>query len=456
MLKKYLPFVCIYVSVLLLFSQENVFSQPVQPVKVDTQSLDSLFNIYEKNSLYFASVELETDGKSVYHRQAGFQNLESRQKIDGHTVFLIGSITKTYTAVIIMQLIEEGRLKLSDKLSMFYPQIPNSDAITIEMLLRHRSGLFNYTSADDFLKVVSSPISKNDLLARFVKYGIRSAPDEKYEYCNTNYMLLGFIIEDITRKDYGDQLRKRILNKLSLKSTYYGRPKDTTHLGHSYTRMNNEWKPVTPEWDVSWVGGAGAIAATLKDVQAFFKGLFGGKLVADTSLRKMMQLKDEYGLGLAYIPYGEKRFYGHSGRIEAFNTLCAYRPEDHLMIAMASNGAFSDPNDISIQLLNASYGNKIQYPDLNRKEAVNVSAEILKNYEGEYSAEGFPLVLRVFAENSRLFCQATGQAAFPLTAQSDNLFTFDPAGIRMEFYTTEGRQGIHFKQANLSLDFHRK
>ncbi len=424
---------------------------------VDTKALDSLFSVYDQKELFFVDAMVKRDGALLYQGSAGYQDREAGIKNSPQTQFLIGSITKTYTATIIMQLVEEGKMKLDDKLARFYPGIPNADQITLTMLLRHRSGLFNYTSSPTFMQEVAGPMPKAQLLERFKTLKIDFAPDAKYEYSNTNYMLLGYIIEEITGDTYENQLQQRILTKLGLKDTFYGRPADRKNFARSYLTDGAKWVATKPEWNMDWAAAAGGIATTTSDLAQFYEALFNGKLVSAESLAQMMEIKEGYGFGLTTAPYGNKTLYGHGGGIESFSSVVWYDPADKTLIVQVVNGQKQlSPNDISIQLLNAAYGNPIEYPDLTAKTTVAVEEAVLRRYEGNYAAAGFPLDIKVSVQNGKLFGQATGQGAFPLTAYSETSFGFETAGIAMNFFDKDGQPAFHFSQGPAKFDFVRK
>ncbi|GHB72051.1 serine hydrolase [Persicitalea jodogahamensis] len=423
----------------------------------DSKTIDGLFAVYDQKELFFVNALVRRDSKLLYQGSAGYQNEVERVKNRPQTTFLIGSITKTYTATIIMQLVEEGKIKLDEPLSHYYPAIPNADKITLTMLLRHRSGLFNYTSSPTFMMEVSKPISKAELLERFRSLKVDFAPDTKYEYSNTNYMLLGFIIEQVTDDTYANQLQKRILTKLGLQDTHYGRPDDRTNFAKSYIFNGEKWAPTQPEWSIDWAAAAGGIATTASDLALFYEGLFNGKLVSAESLAQMMKLKEGYGFGLTAVPYGARTFYGHGGGIESYRSFAGYNPADKTLFVQLVNAQKQyDTNDISIQLLNAAYGNPIKYPDLTEKVAVAVDKDVLRSYEGTYAAPDFPLEIKVFVQDGKLFGQATGQGAFPLTAYSDTDFGFEVAKIEMNFFEKDGQKAFHFSQGPSRFDFVRK
>ncbi|GAB2798982.1 serine hydrolase domain-containing protein [Rhabdobacter roseus] len=425
--------------------------------KLDTPAADSLFAFYDQHELFFVNALVKREGTLLYQGSAGYQNREAGIKNNPKTQFLIGSITKTYTATLIMQLVEEGQLKLDDKLARFYPALPNADRITLEMLLRHRSGLFNYTNAPTFAQEVSTPISKEQFLERFKSLKTNFVPDSRFEYSNTNYLLLGFIIEEITKDTYINQLQNRILNKLNLKDTYYGRPDDQTNFAKSYVFNGEKWLPTQPEWNTDWAAAAGGIATTASDLALFYEALFAGKLVSTQSLARMMELKEGYGFGLGTVPYGNRTFYGHGGGIETYYSYVGYNPDDKTLFVRLINGQkHLDPNDISIQILNAAYGAPLQFPSLTVKPEVEVAPGVLSRYEGTYAAPGFPLEIKVFVKDGKLYGQATGQSAFKLTSYSDTSFGFTMAKIEMNFFEKDGQQAFHFSQGPNKMDFVRK
>ncbi|SEO19475.1 D-alanyl-D-alanine carboxypeptidase [bacterium A37T11] len=420
--------------------------------QINKAGLDSLFAFYRQHQLYFSHLEIEKAGKLIYQNSAGYRNVDQHTPIDAKTIFLIGSITKTYTSTMIMQLAQEGKLRLSDKLAQYFPQLPNAQKIDLEMLLRHRSGLFNYTDDKNFLQEVVHPISRAQLLERISAADTLFSPGSKYSYCNSGYVLLGYIIEDLSKDTYAHQLQKRILQKIGVKDTHLGRPADSSRLAYSYDKSGGHWVITKPRWNTDWAFSAGALSATVQDVATFYKALFAGKLVSAASLAHMTSFQDHYGLGMMEVPYPGQIFYGHGGGLENYRTICAYNPKDSILVTQFSNGAFDeDPNNITIQALNAVYGQPVALPDTG--SSVKVDLQTLQGYEGTYSSAAFQLKIKVFVQDGSLFGQATGQPAFPLTASSSTLFKYIPANIELEFFKHGGRPAFHYQQGSHRLDF---
>ena len=176
----------------------------------DEVKLDSLISRIERHNKGMGSISIFQKGKEVYQISYGYENIEKDIHATKKTKYCIGSITKSFTATIIMQLIEENKLSLDTKLANFFPKIPYSKDITIEQLLRHRSGLVNYTNSPYFHSWSDTARTKSEMVEKFIENGAGFKPSEMSQYCNTNYVLLSFIAQKIEGKDYSEILTERI------------------------------------------------------------------------------------------------------------------------------------------------------------------------------------------------------------------------------------------------------
>lgn len=201
---------------LVAFSQERVNTD------FDKDKMDRLFSVIEENEKGMGSISIFANGNAVYENAFGYANIAQEIPANPRTKYRIGSISKTFTATIIMQLVQEGDLQMEAKLSEFFPEVINADKITLEQLLKHRSGIFNFTNAEDYQSYMEQPASREELLKKIVSYGSVFEPGEKTEYSNTNYVLLSLIAEKIEGKDFGDLLKERICLPCELNDTYYG------------------------------------------------------------------------------------------------------------------------------------------------------------------------------------------------------------------------------------------
>jgi len=372
------------------------------------------------------------NGKLVYENYIGFSSIENETHNHYLTKFRIGSITKIFTAIIIFQLIEEGRLALDTKLSEFYPQITNSIDICIAAMLGHRSGIQSFTDDPEYPNYMTSKKSKEEMLKLISNLEPDFRPDEKYAYSNSNYVLLGYIIEEMTNSTYEQQLKQRITEKLNLTNTAYGNKIDTqADDANSYRYQENRWN-IQPETDMSIPHGAGAIISTPNDLVTFISSLFGDKLITDGSLIQMKEINNGYGKGLIRFPFGNRAAYGHNGVIDGFVSLLAFFPDDNVALSVLANGMNYNFNDMLIGILSIYFDIPFEIPNFEAKE-IEMGTEELTKYAGEFSSKQLPLKISLKTEGIQLYGQATGQSAFPLTPYSKTEFRFEPAGIVIEF-----------------------
>ena len=192
---------------------------------LDKAKLDQLFDrLLEKNK-GMGSLTLAKDGSLLYSRSFGYSQINGNEKkpLTAETKYRIHSITKIYTAVMIFQLVEEGKLKLTDTLDKFFPQIPNAARITIEQMLAHRSGIHNVEPDGSW---GMQPRTQDEVVARIAQGQPDFEPGAKHQYSSAGYHLLGGVIEKAGGKPYREALKERITAKLGLKDTYLGAGKE--------------------------------------------------------------------------------------------------------------------------------------------------------------------------------------------------------------------------------------
>ncbi len=401
----------------------------------DRAKMDAFFDHLAANEQAMGSISISKDGKEIYQRAIGYAEAATEQAADAETAYRVGSISKTFTATIIMQLVEEGKLRLGTKLSDYFPQVPNAKKITVEQLLRHRSGIFNFTSAEDYEATMEDAISREDLAAKIASYPSAFPPDSTADYSNSGYVLLTYIAEQVTGREFAELLQKRICKPCGLTRTAYGgKISPAANEALSYTAVG-EWE-LASETDMSVPAGAGAVIATPTDLTRFFNCLFTGKLIKETSLNRMTKLVDDMGMGLFQFPFGEKKAFGHTGGIDGFQSMAGYFPKERLAIAYVGNGIKYTVNDIMIGALSIYFGADYKLPEFT--EAVELTSEQLDRYTGTYSSPTFPLKIMVRNEEGTLTAQATGQSAFPLEAEKLDHFRFNAAGIKIEFVPEKG------------------
>jgi len=398
--------------------------------------LDSFFYALSAHNKGMGSAAIAGNGEVVYQNAIGYSQINNDTKTPAtvKTKYRIGSITKMFTATMIFQLIDEGKLSLNTPLATYFPQMPNATRITIGEMLDHRSGLHNFTNDSLYATYMTKPQTEAAMLAIIVKEKPDFEPDARAEYSNTNFVLLGYIIEKITGKPYREELKKRVTSKIGLTDTYYGNKTNVANNeAYSYSFVD-KWQQ-QPETDMSIPGGAGALVSTPTDLVKFITALFNGKLISTGSLEHMKTMRDNYGMAMFVIPFYDKKAYGHNGGIDGFSSMLAYFPEDKLAVSYISNGTVYSTNDVLIALLSIYFNKPFSIPEF---KTIAIKIEDLDKYTGTYSSTQMPLKIAVTRNNNTIMAQATGQGKFPLEAVSATKFV-GPAGITMLFDPDKGQ-----------------
>lgn len=328
----------------------------------DRNKMDTFLSILEEENLGMGSVAIFKNGQLDYQKSFGQADIENSISMTSQTKYRIASITKTFTASMIMQLIDENSLTLSTTLDNYFPALPNSNLITIENLLRHRSGLFNYTDTAYETDIVTQPATQQQLIDLFVENGTVFEPNEQTLYSNTNYVVLGFIVENIDQKSYSDALRDRITIPLGLTNTYNGGVIDTSNNeALSYNPQSNDWV-LTIETNTTLVNATGSIVSNPVDLNSFYQELFAGNVVSQNSLQSMRDIVDGYGLGMFPIPFYQKTALGHTGRLDGFQSSVMYFSEDNVTVSYTLNAVSMPSNDIAIGILSIYSGLEYSLP----------------------------------------------------------------------------------------------
>jgi D-alanyl-D-alanine carboxypeptidase len=282
---------------------------------------------------------------------------------------IIGSVTKTFTAVLILKLVEEGHLSLDDPLAKWFPNYPNAETITVRHLLNHSSGIPEFLERPDVLMksiipwTYWEPQELIDIAAEGKSY---FAPGSDWHYSNSNYLLLGLIAERITGKTAAELLREKLIDPLNLGNTYFvpyeqapaslvrGFDRDLTHLPGLLV-VNKD--------DTSWATAAftsGALASTADDVGVFYESLFDGALISPTAMKEMTTFIDAsnpgfseqngYGLGLMRLKDNGQELIGHVGEFMGSTAIAMYAPDKGYIIVVTCNLSFPNLVDVIADL----------------------------------------------------------------------------------------------------------
>ena len=305
----------IILGLLILFLAKPGFTQTF-----DRTKLDNYFKALEENNKFMGSVAVSKNGEIIYTKAIGFADVENNVKATENTKYRIGSISKTFTTVLVMKAAEEKLLNLNQTIDKWFPAIENAKEITVKQLLNHRSGIHNFTNDKDYLTWNTQPKSEKEMVAIIAKGGSDFQPDSKGDYSNSNFVLLSYILEKAFSKSYAELLQEYIAKPIGLTNTYvFGKINTGNNECKSYT-FAGTWNP-EQETDFTIPLGAGAITSTPSDLTKFADALFGGKLLKPESLELMKTIHDGFGMGLFRIPFFNSVGYGHTGGIDGFSSV---------------------------------------------------------------------------------------------------------------------------------------
>jgi D-alanyl-D-alanine carboxypeptidase len=338
------------------------FAQNKEGIKALMQSK---INPKGKNPVYSIQIYI-SKGDTVFNEAVGYSDGKS-VVADMHNQYKIASITKTMTAVVILQLQEEGKLNINNTISKFladskvarlndlhmYNGVSYGNTITIQQLLQHRSGLADIFTDAAFRFYLNEYLNKQQewnsdkLMSRYYKYGLNRkthfVPDSGYYYSDVNYFLLGLIIEKITGETLAQQFRKRIFEPLQMSQTYfeyYETAVGSGNLAHSFLGKRDITKTLNTSYD--WAGGG--VVSNNADLATFLRGIFERKLYKKDSTLSLMTtmlphtLKSGrvsyYGLGLYQYTFNGQKYYGHGG---FWGSIIAYSPTNNILFCGSVN-----------------------------------------------------------------------------------------------------------------------
>jgi CubicO group peptidase (beta-lactamase class C family) len=408
------------------------------PRPADIGRMDQIVRAYIDNKQFMGSVLVAKAGDILLDKGYGYANLEWRIPNDPDTIFRLGSLTKQFTAASILLLEERGKLKTSDPVSTYLPDAPAAWAkITIFNLLTHTSGIPNFTEFPDYVATEAFATTPAQLVGRFENKPLDFQPGEKWSYSNSNYALLGLLIEKVSGQSYKDFLQQNIFSPLKMThSGYDSHAAIIPHRASGYTPGPNG--PQNAGYiDMTVPFAAGALYSTTRDLKLWEDALFGGKLLSAASLKKMTTpFLSGYAMGLGVGQSGGHTVISHNGGIEGFNTYLAYYPDERMTVVVLGNLNGGAPGQIGGQLAAVVHGETVVLPAERREIAVD--PKILASYVGSYElTPGFALVVTL--EDGHLMTQATGQSKIPIFAESATRFF--PKVVDAEIEFTKDKSG---------------
>ncbi len=392
--------------------------------------IDSLINKAVSLKRFNGAVLVSKNGKIVFKKSYGYQDIQYKKENAPNTIFQVGSMTKQFTAAVVLKLAEQQKLSLDDKISKYFPDLKRGDEITIKNLLTHTSGLSEIFRDTFFLKENKQKhISKEKLLSFFIDKSLYFDPGTQYAYCNSGYVLLGLIIEKVSGKSYEQMVRNFILKPLKM-----------THSGFDFAGLKSREKALgyikfsTTEnissmpWDSTFTYSAGSLYSTVGDLFLWHQGLLHNKILTRESLAKAYTpFLEGYGLGCWIDTLYEKRVISHGGNIEGFTSYFGRIEEDDVCVILLNNIYNRERESIATSLLAILYNKPYHFFD-----EIKLSAAVLDKYVGNYEINA-NYHIKITRTDDTLHAQINDEPLFQIFADKENSFFEKEEDIRIKF-----------------------
>ena len=318
--------------------------------------IDSLLSFFHQQGLFNGAALVKHDDRIIFQKNYGLSDREHNVPVTNVTQFRIGSLTKTFTSLVIQQLITENKISINDTVGKFIPGYIQKN-ITIEQLLTHTSGIPNYTSRNNYLtEIMTREMPLLDIVMKFCSDSLEFKPGSGFRYTNSGYLILAAIIEKATNKTYGQVLKERIFEPLKMDNSGFG-PDSINSKGYWYNMPE-------PVYKIKNVSGAGGITSTASDLLKWDEALYTNKLLPIDKINGLFEPRSEYVDWDAWYGYGwmiDRKLFNqskkhtiiyHPGTDFGYYTMFVRQPDNRGLIILLNNSGDFPRFDIADLILN--------------------------------------------------------------------------------------------------------
>ena len=399
-----------------IFTFTRLFAQDTSTETIARKLDEYLLSANAVNKFNGAAL-VAKKGEILLSKAYGFKNTAKKLFDDTATIFQIGSITKSFTAIVIAKLQEQGKLSVNDKLSKYFPGYPNGDKITIQNLLTHTSGIYNYTNdiGEEDTAIVCYPVSQQRVLEVFENRPLSFKPGKSFEYCNSGYYLLGMIIEKVSGKKYEDVVREMIFNPTGMSHSGFDFKNLTdTNKAQGYIILDKDTTKPNYTVDSTVYFSAGSIYSTTNDLYRWSRAISTNKLLNKNSWTEVFTpYKNDYGYGFYIDTLFGKNYIKHDGGLLGFASSFTYYPEDDVTIILLTNvgnyGNSMVPVTMGILsiLFHLPYSNWVA-----ENQSIKVGDSILQRYVGVYTLDG-KTKITISVAHGQLYAEGNSKKSIP-------------------------------------------
>lgn len=422
--------------------------------------LENYMKTQEEKDNFNGAVLVARNDKLLLNKAYGYADFTQNTLNKQGTSFAIGSVTKQFTAMAIMQLVEKGLINLDHKISIYFPGMAHGDLITIENLLTHTSALVNYTELIEFFTMDSEDLTPMDMVDLIKDLDLEYTPGDGFKYSNTNYLLLGMIVEKVSSMSLEAYLDENIFAPLKMTSTgtAYGE-NNNIHDATAYTGYL-EVTPIDDSILLRKAYGAGNLYSTVEDLYRWDRALNTEQIVKKETLDKIfneyVEVTDtiSYGYGWMLEDTEKGKQIYHGGNTLGFTSNIARYIDENLTVIVLTNKGYYDvetiTEDLSSVVLKKEYNMPVGLVEIEIEDY-----DIYNKYEGRYHflQGSFIEIKRV---DNKLYAQATGQAAFEIFPSAIDEFFAKIADVSIKFVEEDGEVDmLVFEQLGMEIECYR-
>ncbi len=391
------------------------------------RELDVLVKAYTRQGKFSGAVLVAHRDEVLLSKGYGMANREHDVENTPETVFRLGSMTKPFTAIAIMQLVEEDRISVEDTVSQYFPDFPNGQTMTIHHLLSNTSGIPDYITMQEYEPIMTHHKSVKELIALFRDKPLQYEPGADFNYSNSNWILLGAIIEQVRGESYADVIRQHIFEPASMSHSGYAweqpfiKHRASGYIDTGAGILNAE---VVHE---STMHGAGALYSTVEDLYHWDRALYSEKLLRQATLRQIFTPVQTingqgYGYGWSSETLHQRHSISHSGGIPGFVSNIARFVDEGVVIIILSNLGSAAFPEMTHDLAAIVFDEPYQMPSA--RQFVTVDPSVFADYVGDYNLVYFgrTTVLTFTVESDKLVMKTPGLPASVLSPISESKF----------------------------------
>lgn len=411
------------------------------------QQVDAILNEQYEHNGPGATALIYKNGDVIYRKGFGYANLELDVKMNPNHVFEIGSITKQFTAIAILMLEEQGKLKVDDDITTFIPDYPtHGNTITVHHLLNHTSGIKSYTAMKSFREKARVDMTPTELIDVFKNEPMDFNPGEQYRYNNSGYIILGHIIEVVTGASYEDFVQKNFFDKLGMSNSYYGSHQKLIK-NRAYGYQDRDGYVNADYLSMTLPYAAGSLMSNVDDLLKWQKALNTYQLISKATYEKAINGSSlnngehiGYGYGLQSGNIQGSKSISHGGGIFGYTTQGIYLPKEDVFVSVLTNCDCNSPGNYATKIAAIAIGKP--FPDV--KDAVSLKDSELKKWVGAYE---FPdgAIRFITVEDGKIFSQRENSTQFEIFPLSSTRFIFEEGSIEYNFSIVNGKKQAIFK-----------